>query len=225
MGLRQELTKVALATLHFAAWRGVDLVLTPAFACAGVNLGENRGVMERLDSRLRGNDRRRKGEKEMKSGMKAVFVLAVVAAFGILGIAPALSQDKPADNMEILLEKIRADKKLLVAANMELTEQEAKAFWPLYQKYQDELFLLRARTARLIKDYSDSYKDMKDEKAKALLDESITIESLGLKLRQAYLPKFRKAIPEKKVARYYQIENKIQATLNYELAKEIPLVQ
>jgi len=66
---------------------------------------------------------------------------------------------------------------------------------------------------------------MNNEKARALLDESITIESLGLKLRQAYLPKFRKVLPEKKVARYYQIENKIQATLNYELAKEIPLVQ
>jgi hypothetical protein len=161
----------------------------------------------------------------MKKSMKAVFVLAVAAAFAILGISPALPQDKPADNMQILLEKIRADKKLLVAANMELTEQEAKAFWPIYDKFQDELFLLRARTARAIKDYSDSYKDMKNEKAKALLEESLAIESLGLKLRQSYLPKFRKALPEKKVARYYQIENKIQASLNYELAKEIPLVQ
>ena len=161
----------------------------------------------------------------MKGNMKAISVLALAAAIAILGVSPALSQDKPADNMQILLEKIRADKKLLVAANMELTESEAKAFWPLYQKYQDELFLLRARTARLIKDYSEAYKDMKEERAKALLDESIKIESLGLKLRQAYLPKFRKAIPGKKVARYYQIENKIQAALNYELAKEIPLVQ
>jgi len=161
----------------------------------------------------------------MKRNMKAVLVFALAAAVAIFVVSPALSQDKPADNMQILLEKIRADEKLLVAANMELTESEAKAFWPLYQKYQDELFLLRARTARLIKDYSEAYKDMKDEKAKALLDESITIESLGLKLRQAYLPKFRKALPEKKVARYYQIENKIQAMLNYELAKEIPLVE
>jgi hypothetical protein len=154
-----------------------------------------------------------------------VFVLALAVAITVWFASPAVPQDKPADNMQILLEKIRADKKLLVAANMELTEPEAKAFWPVYDKFQDELFLLRARTARLIKDYSDSFKDMKNEKAKALLDESITIESLGLKLRKAYLPKFRKALPEKKVARYYQIENKIQAMLNYELAKEIPLVQ
>ena len=49
---------------------------------------------------------------------------------------PALSQDKPADNMQILLEKVKADKKLLVAANMELTESEAKGFWPVYEGYQ-----------------------------------------------------------------------------------------
>jgi hypothetical protein len=168
---------------------------------------------------------RREGEKEMKRSMKAVFVLALATAVAFVVVSLALSQDKPADNMEILIEKIRADKKLLVAANMELTEPEAKAFWPVYDKFQDELFLVRVRTARAIKDFSDSYKDMSNEKAKALLEESMTIESLNLKLRQAYLPKFRKALPEKKVARYYQIENKIQASLNYELAKEIPLVQ
>lgn len=161
----------------------------------------------------------------MKRRFTEVFVLAVAAAITVWFASPVVSQDKPADNMQILLEKIRADKKLLVAANLDLTEEEAKVFWPLYQEFQDELFLLRSRTARLIQDYAESYKDMKDEKAKALLDESITIESLGLKVRQEYLPKFRKALPDKKAARYYQIENKIQATLNYELAREIPLVQ
>jgi len=161
----------------------------------------------------------------MKRRNTGVFVLALAVAITVWFASPAMSQDKPAGNMEILIEKIRADKKLLVAANMELTEPEAKAFWPVYDKFQDELFLLRSRTARLIKDYAEALKDMNNEKAKALLDESITIESLGLKLRQSYLPKFRKALPEKKAARYYQIENKIQAALNYELAKEIPLVQ
>ena len=161
----------------------------------------------------------------MKRNWKSIFVFALALAITVWFASPAVSQDKPADNMQILLEKIRADKKLLVAANLDLTETEAKAFWPVYDKFQDELFLLRARTARLIKDYAEAFKDMKGEKAKALLDESITIESLGLKLRQSYLPKFRKALPEKKVARYYQIENKIQAMLNYELAKEIPLVE
>ncbi len=140
-------------------------------------------------------------------------------------VIPAISQEKPSDNMQIVREKIRADKKLLVAENMQLTEAEAKAFWPVYDQYQDELFLLRARTAKLIKDFADAYEKMSNETAKKLMDEFITIENLGPKLRQAYLPKFRKVLPEVKVVRYYQIENKIQAALYYELAANIPLMK
>jgi hypothetical protein len=140
-------------------------------------------------------------------------------------VVPGISQEKPADNMQIVLEKVRADKKLLVSENMQLTEAEAKAFWPVYEQYQDELFLLRSRTAKLIKDFSDAYEKMTNETAKKLMDEYITIETLGPKLRQAYLPKFRKVLPEVKVVRYYQIENKIQAALFYELAKSIPLAK
>ena len=153
--------------------------------------------------------------------LSATALMVVIAAFP----APALTQDKPADNMQILIEKIRADKKLPVAGNMQLTEAEAKAFWPVYDQYQDELFLLRARTAKLIKDYAGAYEKMSNDTARKLLDELMSIEALGPKLRQAYLPKFRKVLPETKVVRYYQIENKIQAALMYEIAANIPLMK
>jgi hypothetical protein len=137
----------------------------------------------------------------------------------------ASAQDKPADNMQIVVEKIRADKKLFIAENMQLTEAEAQAFWPLYEQYQDELFLLRARTMKLINDYAEAYQKMTNDTARNLLDEVMTIETLGLKLRQTFFPKFRDALPDVKVLRYYQIENKIDAALMYELAANIPLIQ
>jgi hypothetical protein len=152
-------------------------------------------------------------------------MITVLGLIMLLGVMPAASQEKALDNMQIVIEKIRADKKLLVAENMQLTDAEAKAFWPVYKQYQDELFLLRTRTVKLIKDYADAYETMNNNTAKRLLDEYMTIEALGPKLRQAYLPKFRKVLPEMKVARYYQIENKIQAVLFYELAADIPLVK
>jgi hypothetical protein len=160
----------------------------------------------------------------MKNSNRVVLIMVILATI-VAMVAPAPAQDKPADNMEIVLEKIRADKKLFVAENMQLTEAEAKAFWPVYEQYQDELFLLRARTAKLIKDYGEGYEKMTSDTAKKLLDELMIIEGLGPKLRQAYLPKFRKALPEVKVVRYYQIENKIYAVLLYELARNIPLVK
>jgi len=156
-----------------------------------------------------------------KKGVLIVVALAVVLS----AAATARAQDAPADNMQIVLEKVRADKKLLVAQNMQLTEAEAKAFWPVYEQYQDELFVLRMRTVKLIQDYVDAYGKMSGDTANKLLDEYMTIERLGPKLRQAYLPKFRKVLPAVKTARYYQIENKIQAAIMYELARNIPLMK
>ncbi|ABK16289.1 hypothetical protein [Syntrophobacter fumaroxidans] len=155
---------------------------------------------------------------------KVVLTVFLIAAV-VLAAAPVPAQEKAADNMQIVLEKARADKKLLVAGNMQLTEAEGKVFWPVYERYQDELFLLRARTLKLLDDYADSYEKLTNEMAKKLLDEYMTIETLRLKLHQAYLPKFRKALPDKKVARYYQIENKVQAALMYEFARKIPLAK
>src|SRR5512137_2979847 len=104
----------------------------------------------------------------MKDKNKVALIMVILAAI-VAMVAPAPAQDKPADNMQIVLEKTRADKKLFVAENMELTEAEAKAFWPVYEKYQDELFLLRASTAKLVKDYAESYEKMTNDTAKKLL--------------------------------------------------------
>jgi len=161
----------------------------------------------------------------MKTNFSTPLVMTVLIVALAFAGSFASAQEKPADNMQIVREKVRADKKLLIAENMQLTEAEAKAFWPVYDQYQDELFLLRVRTAKLIKDFSDAYEKMNNDTAKKLLDEYMTIETLGLKLRQTYLPKFRKVLPEGKVVRYYQIENKINAALIYELAANIPLMK
>lgn len=159
----------------------------------------------------------------MKREKKVILIIAILTAIWLVS-ASAPAEEKMSDNMKILAEKIQADKKLVVAANMQLTEAEAKVFWPVYQKYQDELILLRKHTLKMIKDYADNYKTMTDATAKKLIDEYMAIESSGLKLRQNYLPKFRSVLPEVKVARYYQIENKIHAALMYGLAEKIPLM-
>ena len=156
--------------------------------------------------------------------LTSLFTIALAITFiGIADFAPA--QDKPADNMEIVKEKIRTDKKLLIATNMQLTESEANAFWPIYESYQAELGKLRDREIKLIEQFAASYETMSDDVAKNLLDDSLSIDSDHQKLRQSYLAKFRGVLPDAKVARYYQMESKIDAVLEYELAKRIPLVR
>lgn len=161
----------------------------------------------------------------MRSEARALLAIVAVVTLLLVTGGAVMAQEPPADNMGLFLEKIKADKKLLVAENMQLTKKEAKGFWPVYESYQDELFLLRVRTLELIKAYKNAFNSMTDDTAKKLLDEYMIIEKLRPRLREAYLPKFRKVLPDKKVFRYYQIENKIAAMTDYELGGYIPLLK
>jgi hypothetical protein len=153
---------------------------------------------------------------------------AAVAMMMMFGFAmPGLAQDKPADNMQILRDKIKADKKLVVATNMELTESEAKGFWPIYDQYQKDLQKINRRIATLLESYAADFrgKSLTDEKAKKLIEEAVAIEQAEANLKSTYAPKLSKVLPVRKVARYLQIENKIRAVVKYELATGVPLVQ
>ena len=157
----------------------------------------------------------------MKLLRLAVLAAAVIFATGVL------AQDKPADNTQVLLEKVRADKKLLVATNMEMTEQEAKGFWPVYDAYQKDLQQLNGRLDKTIRAYADAYNKgaVSNETAKQLLDEALAIEEGEVQLKRTYVPKLAKVLPMSKVARYLQIESKIRAAVKDELAAGIPLVE
>lgn len=154
--------------------------------------------------------------------------LAIAMAIMFFGFAPLNgAQDKPADNMQILRDKIKADKKLVVASNMELTESEAKNFWPIYDEYQKELQKINRRLVGLLESYADDSrkKSLTDDKAKKLIDEANAIEQAEVNLKSTFAPKLSKALPVIKVARYLQIENKIRAVVKYDLAQGVPLMK
>jgi hypothetical protein len=129
--------------------------------------------------------------------------------------------------MEILRQKIKADKKLVVAENLKLTDSEAATFWPVYDAYQKDLQAINQRLTTAILAYADAYNKgpVTNEMAKKLLDESLAIDEAEAKLKSASAPKILAALPATKAARYIQIENKIRAAVRYELAAGIPLVQ
>src|SRR5262244_1100484 len=118
--------------------------------------------------------------------IKMMSFTAAAILLGFMGYSAA--QDKPADNMQILREKIKADKKLLVAANMELTESEAKGFWPVYDQYQKDLQKINRRIVSLLESYASDFrnKSLTDDKAKKLIDEAIAIEIAEADLKSTY---------------------------------------
>ena len=160
--------------------------------------------------------------------MKIIKIVVVLIA--LLFVTPLFAQNapsgKPADNKQPLMDKIKADKKLVVAENMQLTETEAKGFWPVYEAYQKDLRAINDRTAAMIKAYADAWntKSINNEKAKKMTAQMLAIQEDEVKLMKSYVPKLSKVLSAVKVARYLQIENKIRAMVKYELVEAIPLV-
>jgi len=109
-------------------------------------------------------------------------------------------------------------------SDLGLTEEEGQAFWPLYREYQQSMAKVGDRMQKLILDYAKIYETATEEQAEAMLGEMLSIQNDELKTKQSYAKKFKKVIPVVKVARFYQIENKIDAIIDYDLAASIPLI-
>jgi hypothetical protein len=153
-------------------------------------------------------------------------LIACFLTGAMLLAAPVFAQSASDTNMEILKEKLKADKKLLVAGNMELTDAEAKQFWPVYDSYQKDLETVNKQLFKTIKEYAEAFNKgaIPDDTAKKLLGEALSVEEQEAKLKRSYAEKLEKVIPSTKVARYIQMETKIRSLIKFEMAQQIPLV-
>jgi hypothetical protein len=162
-------------------------------------------------------------------------LLAVALLCGLAVFAgPARSQNTqtppnpanaPANNMDIIRKQIAADKKSFVAQNMQLTQAEAAAFWPIYDALQKDLSALGDRAQNDIEQYAANYNALTDAQAESITQDYLATQVQRAQLLVSYLPKFQAVIPQKKVSRYYQLENKAYAIVMYDLVKQIPLVK
>jgi hypothetical protein len=152
-------------------------------------------------------------------------ILCVFAGIFLLAV-PAFAEPPSDTNMEILKEKLKADKKLLIASNMDLTDAEAKQFWPMYDDYQKDLEGINKQLVQTIKEYADAFNKgtISNDTAKKLLNEALTVEEQEVKLKRASAEKLGKVLPATKVARYIQLETKIRSIIKFEMAQQIPLV-
>ena len=157
--------------------------------------------------------------------MKALFQKLLVGLAIMMFATPGLVLGAANTDMEILAEKIKADKKLLVRLNMTLTDEEASNFWPLYDAYQKERETVNRELGRLIVEFSEAYAKgpIPNETAKRIRNDFYALEEKELRLKRANADKMDKVLPPWKVTRYMQIESKIRALVRFELARQIPL--
>ena len=156
-----------------------------------------------------------------KNLASALLSLAVIAA------PPIWAQAKPADGMDLqtLRAAVRADKKALVTATMQLSDAEAKKFWPIYDAYQRDLDLANRRMNRAVEDFVAQDKPLSNLYAKNLSTELIAADEFEIKARRTMYNKMMRALPPRKATRYVQLEAKIRAMQDYDIANGIPLVK
>ena len=130
------------------------------------------------------------------------------------------------DEIELTRLLIQTERQAIIAKNLELTEAEAEEFWPAFRAYRGELTKLGDRALAMIKSYAEAYNadSMTDAKADALIKEYLSIEEAELKLKKRWWKKFRKILSARKAARYFQLENKLDAVVDVDLADQILLI-
>jgi hypothetical protein len=155
--------------------------------------------------------------------VRIVRLVAAVLASALLLASAGLAQAK--DDFELSRDVLQAERKLLVSRALELSDAEAAAFWPVYDQYAAEQRALNDRLVKVIESFAADYDTLTDERAEELLEDSLSIREDRNQLRRSYLKRFSKTLAGKKLARFYQIDSKIDALLDAKIAQAIPLAR
>jgi hypothetical protein len=159
--------------------------------------------------------------------MKKTLVLAAVMIAGVAASGGRVwAQDSSIDNdIAVLRADLKADKTQIMTDQMQLNDQEASAFWPIYRQYQSDLDKLSDQKVALIKEYADKYDTMDDKEVQSLAERSFALQKKRIDLRQQYFKKISKAVSPKSAARFVQVEDRIDMLVNLQLAASIPMVK
>jgi len=155
--------------------------------------------------------------------MKRTYILVITICLAVVPNVWSQSEDDRA--IELTRSAIQAERQAILATNLELDEKESAVFWPLYEEYRKALEPAINTRVELLNKYFASYETLTDKEATALLNKHLAREQEVLKVRSAYAKKMNKSLSGKTVARFFQIENKMDLIVEYELAGEIPLIK
>ena len=153
--------------------------------------------------------------------MVGAWMLGLALTLGVTGTTLAQVRSE----IELTRQKIQTERQELVAVGMELTDEQAAVFWPVYREYRNELAPVGDRLVALILGYAERYESMTDDYAEQMLKDYLDIQSKELEIKKKYVNRFKRVLPAMLVARFYQIENKLDAVVAHDLARSVPVLQ
>jgi hypothetical protein len=145
---------------------------------------------------------------------------------GLVGSAPAppsAGAQTVKETLEVTRQAVETQRRVLVAGALPLSEAEARAFWPIYDDYERARRRFDERANRLVADFVASLPDLSDTQAKAMLAEAFAIDDERLELRRRFSERMAKALPPRKLVRFFQIDNKLDSVVRADVARQIPL--
>jgi len=164
-----------------------------------------------------------------KTLLTRLVLIAVVALAS--GSALAQTQPDPAKAraeldklIELMRKDVRAQKADIIGKTMALDAAQAAAFWPLYKQYEAEAQAIGDERLAIIQDLAEHFESLNDAKAKGLLDRSISLEEKKVALMKKYEEEFLKVLPAKVVARFFQVDSRLNKLVDLTVSSEIPLV-
>jgi hypothetical protein len=150
---------------------------------------------------------------------------SIVFAFLFCGIAFSQAEHFETGYIDLLKKDLQAEAKQLVDENLELTGDQAKLFWPIYDSYDAALLELSNERLNVITDYMLDFYDLSDEKAESLLKRVFAIDQKKLDIQNEYYDKFNAVLPATLVGKFFQIDNYIDLLISLQRSESIPLIQ
>jgi Spy/CpxP family protein refolding chaperone len=155
--------------------------------------------------------------------------IALAAFFAVAAMtAPiACAQDRTADvtDMQALRAAAKSDKHALVASTLNLTGAETKRFWPIYDTYQRNLDLTSRRRVVALESLLSRDASMTNLAARNVITELMAVDEAETRSRHTLRNRLMRALPPIKAARYLQLEDKLQAIRDYDVASTVPLIR
>jgi hypothetical protein len=138
---------------------------------------------------------------------------------------PEADQDDLTSDIALTRASIQLRRQAIVTSVMDLTPKEAEAFWPLYREYRMEMTKVGDRVTKLLVQYSEQYDTLTDEQASQIMNDWIGVEKAKQNVKSKYVSRFKKILPARKVMRFFQADNKLDAMLSAQLASIVPLAR
>lgn len=153
-----------------------------------------------------------------------VRLAALLLIFSLPNLATGQTDTSNVDSyIESLRADLRADKVDIVTQAMQLSDKDAKLFWPVYHRYENDLRQVNNQRVALIKSYADKFPNVTDADAKVMINEALDYYSRRDDLRKKYAEEFLKTgLPPLTVAKFLQLEHRLDIIVDLELASQLP---